>query len=594
LVGRAQELAGTAHAFHWPLEFPDIMAAGGFDAVLGNPPWERIKLQEQEFFAAREPEIAEAPNAAARGRLIANLKDAAPGTRERALYDEFEAAKRTAEASSVFARVDTDSGGRFPLTGRGDVNTYALFAELFSTAMARDGRAGMIVPTGIATDANTSAFFATLTEHRRILSLHSFYEVRAWFPSTDDRNPFALLCLGHSNTDPIIVFDAHSLADIQNEQKLFKCSSHDLRLLNPNTRTIPTFRSEADALLTKRIYQRFPILIKDGSRDGNRWSIKLGTMFHMSGDSSLFRTAEQLAQAGAIPSGYSWRASPSQADRNIDPGTWLPLFEGKAISHFDHRYGTYAGFNSRPAYSASLPEPTLTDRQNARFDITPWYWVHESHVAEYLRHIGWDRAWMFGWRDVTKSSNERTVIPSCLPRVGAGHTLPLLFVDHTLPIAAIIAGLSSLVFDYFARQKMNGPHLTFTYLKQFPFPSPETFAASDIAFIVPRVLELTYTSHSMAPFARDLGYEGAPYPWDEDRRALLRAELDAWYARVYGLTRDELRYILDPADVKGPDYPSETFRVLKGNEIKRFREYRTARLVLTAWDRLACGELGAP
>ena len=89
----------------------------------------------------------------------------------------------------------------------------------------------------------------------------------------------------------------------------------------------------------------------------------------------------------------------------------------------------------------------------------------------------------------------------------------------------------------------------------------------------------------MAPFARDLGYDGPPFAWDEDRRAQLRAELDAWYARAYGLTRDELRYILDPADVKGPDYPSETFRVLKKNEIARFGEYRTARLVLAAYDR---------
>jgi hypothetical protein len=115
LVGRAQELAGEACTFHWPLEFPDVITAGGFDVVLGNPPWERIKLQEQEFFAARDPDIAQAPNAAARGRLIAKLKDAAPGTRERALYEEFESAKRRAEASSMFAHVDAEDGGRFPL-----------------------------------------------------------------------------------------------------------------------------------------------------------------------------------------------------------------------------------------------------------------------------------------------------------------------------------------------------------------------------------------------------------------------------------------------------------------------------------------------
>jgi hypothetical protein len=123
---------------------------------------------------------------------------------------------------------------------------------------------------------------------------------------------------------------------------------------------------------------------------------------------------------------------------------------------------------------------------------------------------------------------------------------------------------------------------------QFPILPPSAYTAVDLAFIVPRVLELTYTSYSMAPFAHDLGYDGPPFAWNEERRAWLRAELDAWYARAYGLDRDELSYILDPADAKGPDYPSETFRVLKKNEIARYDEYRTARLVLAAWDAQAC------
>lgn len=120
--------------------------------------------------------------------------------------------------------------------------------------------------------------------------------------------------------------------------------------------------------------------------------------------------------------------------------------------------------------------------------------------------------------------------------------------------------------------------------QQIAVVPPSYYSGEDLAFIVPRVLELTYISHAMAPFARDLGYQGPPFAWDQDRRAQLRAELDAWYARAYGLTRDELRYMLDPADVKGPDYPSETFRVLKNNDIARYGEYRTARLVLAAWD----------
>jgi hypothetical protein len=128
--------------------------------------------------------------------------------------------------------------------------------------------------------------------------------------------------------------------------------------------------------------------------------------------------------------------------------------------------------------------------------------------------------------------------------------------------------------------------MTFGVLKQLPILPPVFYTASRLALITPKVLELTYTSHSLAPFACELGYEGPPFNWDEDRRAQLRADLDAFYARAYGLTRDELRYILDPADVMGPDYPSETFRVLKEKEIRQYGEYRTRRLVLSAWDRM--------
>jgi hypothetical protein len=165
--------------------------------------------------------------------------------------------------------------------------------------------------------------------------------------------------------------------------------------------------------------------------------------------------------------------------------------------------------------------------------------------------------------------------------------MPLFFSKETdLKTCGLYANLNSIAADYVARSSVAGLHLTYGYLKQFPILSPTFYATPRLDFVVPRVLELTYTSHSLAPFARDLGYDGPPFAWDEDRRGLLRAELDAFYARAYGLDRDELRYILDPAEAKGPDYPSETFRVLKEKEIRNHGEYRTRRLILEAWDRM--------
>jgi hypothetical protein len=140
------------------------------------------------------------------------------------------------------------------------------------------------------------------------------------------------------------------------------------------------------------------------------------------------------------------------------------------------------------------------------------------------------------------------------------------------------------VFDFVARQKMGGTTLNYFIFKQFPVLQPTAYTEADLAYIVPRVLELTYTSHDLKPWAEDLGHHGPPFPYHPLRRAVLRAELDAWYARMYGLTRDELRYILDPSDTHGPDYPTETFRGLKSNELRAFGEYRTRRLVLEAWD----------
>lgn len=167
----------------------------------------------------------------------------------------------------------------------------------------------------------------------------------------------------------------------------------------------------------------------------------------------------------------------------------------------------------------------------------------------------------------------------------------MIVVENSPTISSIhriglYANLNSLVLDYIAKQKVGGVNLNFFFVKQFPILPPSAYTTADLDFIVPRVLELTYTAWDLKPFAEDLGYDGPPFRWDEDRRAVLRAELDAYYASLYGLTRDELRYILDPSDVYGPDFPGETFRVLKNNEMKRFSEFRTQRLVLEAWDRL--------
>lgn len=565
LAGAARQAASFARAFHWPFEFPHILLnrheqRRGFDVVLGNPPWERIKLQEQEFFAAREPAVAEAPNAAARGRLITALKQAPEGSRDWLLHQEFEIAKRTAEAASVFARVTAADLGRFPLTGRGDVNTYALFAELFSGLVSMRGRAGVIVPTGIATDATTAPFFAALVENHRLARLIDFENRAGLFPNIDSRIKFSLLTVAHAVPTASLTFFLADPTELSEPTRTFRLSEAQIALVNPNTLNAPLFRSEKDSSLTQQIQRRVPILVRD---DGswNPWELSFHSrLWHMAEDSQWFLTSPPADGHEA----------------------WAPLYESKMVHQFNHRWSSAAKEEREGPNEDRLGDPN--------FEVQPRYYVPKDEVLARLGTVNWKRDWLIGWRNICRSTDERTLIVGLLPFGAVSNSMPLMFPQADSGLcAALVGSLNSLIVDYVSRQKLGGTNFTMNYLKQVPVLPPTHYTPVDLSFIVPRILELTYTSYSMSPFARDLSYSGEPFAWDEDRRAQLRAELDAWYARAYGLSRDDLRYILAPKDVMGPDYPSETFRVLQKNEIAKFGEYRTQRLVLAAWDRQAAG-----
>jgi hypothetical protein len=594
----APKAARRARAFHWPLEFPDVMQRGGFDVVLGNPPWEVMQLGEEEYFATRKPEIA-ALTGAARKRAIAALAKDDPS-----IFAEFAQDKRQFESGNEFAR----ESGRFDLTARGKVNTYSLFAELFAN-LARQ-RAGVIVPTGIATDATTAPFFAHLVGEKRLAQLVDFENSAPIFTGVHRSFKFALLTLGRNEPVAHFAFFLTAPAQLAEPERNFILSPADIAAINPNTKTAPVFRSRADADLTAKIYSCAPVLIDEGKgKAGNPWGIEFRQgLFNMTSDSHLFRTASQLAADGFRRQGSFWvqaGAHPAQGALAVEgtdtqslslsggaPKTtrFVPLYEAKMIHQYDHRWSGYAENGNDSA------DIGAAEKSTSEFEPSPRYWVPLSDVDDRLSAKKWSRNWLMGWRDITNATNERTVIATVFPKLGAGDTL-LIKMPSTAEgrlCAANIANLCSLTLDYAARQKIGGTHMKYNIFKQLPVLPPAFYTEPRLTFIIPKVLELTYTSHSLAPFARDLGHDGPPFAWDEDRRAHLRAELDAFYARAYGLTRDELRYILDPADVKGPDYPSETFRVLKEKEIRQHGEYRTRRLVLEAWDRMeANGEFTA-
>lgn len=368
VVGLAESLAIRQRFFHWPLEFPEVFADGGFDCLLSNPPWERVKLQEQEFFAVRDARIATAANKAARAKLIRDLPDENPS-----LHAEFIQALRGASGAGSFMR----HSGRFPLAGRGDINTYAVFAELGSLATAPSGRAGMVLPKGIATDDTTKFFFGDLVSAGRLISLVGFENEDFIFPAVDHRVTFCTLTIGgvgHPETRSRIAFYIRKFSQLNEEQRFFSLDKDEFWLLNPNTGNCPIFRAQADAELTKAIYRRVPVLWQEAQADrleSNPWRLSFKTLFHMSNDSHHFRTAGELAADGYRLEGNVFV---SPYDR------YLPLYEAKMLHQFDHRFSTYEGATERQLNVGILPQPTAEQKRTPAFVVQPRYWVREEIV----------------------------------------------------------------------------------------------------------------------------------------------------------------------------------------------------------------------
>jgi len=295
VVKRVKKLADEYQFLHLHLAFPDVHNnSGGFDAVLGNPPWERVKLQAKEWFSTRDPEIAAAPNKAARQRLIDALIDENPG-----LYQDFQTASRQAEGISHLLR----TSGVYPLCGRGDVNTYAVFAELMRNSVAPTGRAGMIVPSGIATDYTYQFFFSDLVDRRSLVSLYDFVNKAQLFKGVASNIRFCLLTVSgpeHLVPSAEFAFFLEQVEDMADPLRRYPLTQADFALFNPNTRTCPTFRTRRDKEIAAKMYERAGVLVRDEEEGGggNPWGVRFQAMFHMSGDSHLFKTKEELEAEG--------------------------------------------------------------------------------------------------------------------------------------------------------------------------------------------------------------------------------------------------------------------------------------------------------
>lgn len=569
-------LASAYHFFHWHLEFPEIFSVsemvpmhteagwdGGFSAILGNPPWERVKAQEQEFFASRDERIAKAPSAAVRKKLIKKLAVEQPS-----LWTEWTEERRKSEVVSHFLR----QSGRFPLCGRGDVNTYSVFAELFRSSIDFDGRMGIITPTGLATDATTAEFIASTIQSARLASFYDFENRAPLFSGVDSRFRFAVTVItgGRRASTTSVAFLLRQ--PIEASTRSFSIEPSDVLLLNPNTGTLPVFSNERDAQITLNVYKRFGVLVPSSDAAINSWGLTFMRMFDITNDAHLFQSSADLSEVNANFDSWSW---------SRDDQRWLPLYGGMQLGFYDSRAADIRKSETAAMRQQQPVELSDVDKEDPCRDAVGVFWVDQREVQKALEGK-WERDWLMGWREITSPTNERTFLPVVFPRSAVGNSVPLLFPADPRFGPLLLAVMSTLAFDYVARQKVTRTSLNQFLVRQFACPSPEQLAVSAPwgggridEQLIARCVELVFTSWRMAGFAADAGEAGTPYRWDPQRRVTLMSELDAMMFHVFRIERVDVERII------------ESFEVLNRREQSEFGEFRTKRLVLAEYDRMA-------
>ena len=605
LLDAGRMLALRESFLHWELAFPGIWpnassgGAGGFDAVIGNPPWDRMKLQEVEWFAERRPQIALQARASDRKKLIAKLR-----TNGDALGADYDLAAQRAEDAARIAR----DCGDYPLLSSGDINLYSLFVERASHLVKSDGIVGLLTPSGIAADKGAAKFFRSIATTGRLAALFDFENKKVFFPDIHASFKFCALIFGGTRCRfelarcafylhavaqldaPVVPEDADEATRLR-ATRVIALSAEDFRAVNPNTGTAPIFRNALDAQLTTRIYRAHPVLVRHQFAEevdpvtqekvsnpdkivGEKrlYPLRYLRMFDMTNDSGLFKRRDELEAEGWYPvAGGRWKK---------DDAEMLPLYEGKMVQMYDHRAAGVV-INPENLHRPAQPfETSDAQHRDVSFLPPPQFFVPADDVGVQMK-----TEWILGFKHVSAPTNVRTMIAAICPRAGFGNSIPVLAHERgdEAPVLLILANLNALCMDYVLRQKLQGQNLNLFLVEQLPLIAPDAYAQplgeTTIGdFVRGEVLRLSYTAHDLASFARDMGYDGPPFVWDaEDRRQRI-ARLDALYFNLYGLSRDEATYVLD------------TFPIVREQDEAAFNRYRTKELVLGYMNALAVGD----
>jgi hypothetical protein len=513
-------------------------------------------VEEKEWFAGKVPEIAESDSKGHRSRLINDLEESNPD-----LHKQWELASKRSSQTSKFIR----ESGRYPLSGSGEVNTYPIFTELSNSELVSDiGRVGMVVKTGIATDYRTRDLFAHFVENDQLSTLYSFVNSEGLFPDVHPNERFCLLTLT-GDENPVSEFELSfyntNIEMLNDSNRKYILTPEQIEEINPNTKGCPTFKNKRIRDISVSIYDKFPVLVNEES-ENNPWELTYHRVVDMTGDSGLFEdnTLESLQERGYELDKKGIFRSGNPADED-----YLPLYEAKYIHQFDHRFGTFEDVSkdSRFTRRASTRTPSTTEKQSVDYEIVPRYWMEGSDFESLKSEMDWDREWIFTFRDIARvTSDQRTAMGTIAPFYPFSNKAPVLTFSKNRSgeeVVIFTTLFTSFAFDFILRQSLSGASINLYILKQLPMPKPELLSEYTVKyeekeqaldqFLFERGLKLIWTSHSLDPLGNDVGIDSGPYVWDEEERSQFRAEIDAVVSKLYGLNRNDFKYVLESFDI---------------------------------------------
>lgn len=542
-----RERAADYRFFHWWLAFPEVFEVsaatanlpngwrGGFTALVGNPPWERVALDDDEFFDSRDPGVLGPGTTAERKRRISELKDSNPK-----LYLEYHRAKRRSEEISALL----SRSQRYPHTATGRTTTQGPFTELFIELLASVGMASLIVPTGVVADVPMRSFWQHLVHSHSISSVFDFENSKGIFPSVHRSTKFSVLGLRgrlRSTAEKAKLRVATYIrtdAELQSlKQRQLAYGLDDLTRISPISLQIPLCQTQKDV----------DILVK---------------------------MAKSKSEESVCPRAWVGFTSEAQSQNYRPEGgpDSTPLLEGKLIHQFDANFATYDGVPA-DARLEGKPRPTRTIERTALPAPNVRFWVDSTSAHEFLVRKRADPGWTIVVRDYARATDERTAICAICPVTVPIQPLNGVTVSSAREASVAVGAINSFAYDFIVRQRVPGQHFNVTIMNEIPLPP----AGEMEDFVIDRSFELTYTVGTLSSLAQELLQVNDPPPpfrWIPERREILRVELDAAMFHLYGLTREEVEHVMD------------SFAVVRKYDERDHGEFRTKRLILEIYDAM--------